>query len=455
MKLIRYNSQNFSIYLKIVLLFFVTLFLNSTANSTMVTITVQSNFFSPSNANVNVGDSIKFQWLDGDHTTTCDGVFAGTSLPPGAATWNSPMNSTTPTYIYVITVPGTYQYVCMPHAPDMAGTIQASGSSSVLLTENFDYPVGDSLGAHGWVSYSGGATNFLAVTAPGLVYSGYPLSNIGNATTVLATGQDAYKQFPTITSGSFYVAFMVNLINVQATGDYFFGLLPSANTTNYTARLFAKDSAGFRFGLAKASLGSGATVYSSSTYSLSTNYLMVIKYTFNPGTTDDIMVAYIFDSGIPATEPGSPTIGPPTSTLADNTDLARVAFRQGNAASSPVTRVDGIMVTTSWSDLVATNISNVSEVPQTFNLSQNYPNPFNPSTTINFSIPQRGFINLTVYNSIGEEVQNLVNNTMNEGQYSVDFDGSNLNSGVYFYRLNYSNQDGISFVNTKKLVLIK
>lgn len=455
MKLIRYNSQNFSIYLKIAFLFFVMLILNSPANSTMVTITVQSNFFTPSNTNVNVGDSLKFQWLNGDHTTTCDGVFPGTSLPPGAASWNSPMNSTTSTYIYVITVPGTYQYVCMPHAPDMAGTIQASASSSALLTENFDYPVGDSLGAHGWVSFSGGATNFLAVTAPGLVYSGYPLSNIGNATTVLATGQDAYKQFPTITSGSFYVAFMVNLTSVQATGDYFFGLLPSTNTSNYTARLFAKDSAGFRFGLGKASLGSGATVYSSSTYSLSTNYLMVIKYTFNPGTMDDIIVAYIFDGGVPTTEPGTPTIGPPSSTLADNVDLARVALRQGSATSSPVTRVDGIMVTTSWSDLTATNISSISEVPETFNLSQNYPNPFNPSTTINFSIPQRGFINLTVYNSIGEEVQNLVNNTMNEGQYSVEFNGSNLNSGVYFYRLNYSNQDGISFVNTKKLVLIK
>ncbi|MBK6878441.1 MAG: hypothetical protein IPG99_18910 [Ignavibacteria bacterium] len=60
------------------------------------------------------------------------------------------------------------------------------------LIENFDYTAGDSLGAHGWTSFSGGATNRLLVTSPGLTYSGYPQSGIGNATTLTTTGQDAY-----------------------------------------------------------------------------------------------------------------------------------------------------------------------------------------------------------------------------------------------------------------------
>ncbi len=457
MKLIHYKPQNVSQFFKIVFLLLLTLILNSSVKSNIVTITVASNFFSPNNVNVSVGDSVKWQWIDGSHTTTCDGVFPGTSLPSGAATWDQPINDIMQTYIYVVTVPGTYNYVCQPHfLSGMVGSFQATASSTILLTENFDYPAGDSLGDHGWVSYSGGSTNVLSVTAPGLVYSGYPLSNIGNATTVLNTGQDAYKEFAAQTSGSFYVAFMVNVSAVQATGDYFFGLLPSTNTQNYTARFFARDSAGFRFGMAKASLSSGATVYTSGTYTLGTEYLVVIKYTIvSPGTMDDIMIAYIFDNGVPATEPTSPTIGPPSSTLTDNVDIARVALRQGSTASSPTCRVDGILVTTSWSDLVTTLVSNTSEVPENFNLYQNYPNPFNPSTTIKFSIPERGFANLTVYNSIGEEVQSLVNNTLHEGQYSVDFNGSNLNSGVYFYKLTYSNGEGNSFVSTKKLVLIK
>ncbi|MEO8446269.1 MAG: plastocyanin/azurin family copper-binding protein, partial [bacterium] len=136
--------------------------LQSNVNSATVTILVSSNQFTPSNVNVNVGDSIKFQWVDGFHTTTCDGIFSGTSLPPGATAWDETMSSGTPMYTYRITVPGTYNYVCMPHAPGMAGTIVATGASSIFLSENFDYPAGDSLGAHGWVSFSGGSTNVLS-----------------------------------------------------------------------------------------------------------------------------------------------------------------------------------------------------------------------------------------------------------------------------------------------------
>ena len=80
-----------------------------------------SNFsFTPSNFNVNVGDSIKWQWLNGDHTTT------STSVPAGASTWNSLITGTNQTFIYAVAVPGQYQYVCTPHAPGMAGSFTAN-----------------------------------------------------------------------------------------------------------------------------------------------------------------------------------------------------------------------------------------------------------------------------------------------------------------------------------------
>jgi hypothetical protein len=85
-----------------------------------------------------------------------------------------------------------------------------------------------------------------------------------------------------------------------------------------------------------------------------------------------------------------------------------------------------------------------------FSLDQNYPNPFNPSTTIKFSIPNEEFVSLKVFNSLGEEVAELLNETKPAGNYSVSFNASSLTSGVYFYKISAGN-----FIETKKMILIK
>lgn len=95
-----------------------------------------------------------------------------------------------------------------------------------------------------------------------------------------------------------------------------------------------------------------------------------------------------------------------------------------------------------------TQISTV--VPSSINLDQNYPNPFNPTTTINFDIPKQSFVSLKVYDMTGKEVQSLFEGVKQAGTYQVKFDGQNLNSGVYFYKLM---SDGASI--TKSMVLVK
>jgi hypothetical protein len=85
-----------------------------------------------------------------------------------------------------------------------------------------------------------------------------------------------------------------------------------------------------------------------------------------------------------------------------------------------------------------------------FELYDNYPNPFNPSTTIKFELPKSSHVSLTVYDILGREVSVLVNEKREAGAYEVKFDGSNLASGVYFYRI----QAG-SFVQTKQLLLLR
>ncbi|MGA2669510.1 MAG: T9SS type A sorting domain-containing protein [Ignavibacteria bacterium] len=93
---------------------------------------------------------------------------------------------------------------------------------------------------------------------------------------------------------------------------------------------------------------------------------------------------------------------------------------------------------------------NINEIPRDISLSQNYPNPFNPSTNIKFSIPKDDYVTLKVYDMLGNEVQTLVEGNHKAGSYTLYFDGSNLSSGVYFYKLTAG-----SFIETKKMMLIK
>lgn len=89
-------------------------------------------------------------------------------------------------------------------------------------------------------------------------------------------------------------------------------------------------------------------------------------------------------------------------------------------------------------------------LPSKFSLEQNYPNPFNPSTTITFSIPQQSNVSLKVYDALGSEVAELVNEEMKSGSYKINFDSSKLSSGIYFYTLRTND-----FFNTRKMILIK
>ncbi len=104
----------------------------------------------------------------------------------------------------------------------------------------------------------------------------------------------------------------------------------------------------------------------------------------------------------------------------------------------------GIRSTTNISD--ETNL----DIPNEFRLEQNYPNPFNPSTRIDYQLPVSSFVVLKVFDVLGRELESLINKYQNAGNYSVQFNGSNLSSGVYFYRL-----DAGTYHNIKKLLLLK
>jgi hypothetical protein len=102
--------------------------------------------------------------------------------------------------------------------------------------------------------------------------------------------------------------------------------------------------------------------------------------------------------------------------------------------------------TSELSDVVNVEITN----PTQYNLSQNYPNPFNPSTTIKFTLLEASNVTLKIFNTLGEEVSVLVNRVMEAGTHEVNFEASQLHSGMYFYRL-----EAGTFTQVKKMTLLK
>jgi len=123
---------------------------------------------------------------------------------------------------------------------------------------------------------------------------------------------------------------------------------------------------------------------------------------------------------------------------------ARIVFNVGNYEGDLY--IDNV----SLHEKVVASLPTVNGSPNSYNLFNNYPNPFNPSTTITYQIPKNSFVKLIVYNTLGQEVAKLVSEQQSHGKYSVQFDASNLPSGIYIYKL----QAG-DFIESKKMVMTK
>ena len=115
--------------------------------------------------------------------------------------------------------------------------------------------------------------------------------------------------------------------------------------------------------------------------------------------------------------------------------------------SAPSNEVEAIIIGEPPSKI---GVNNPTGIAYNYELSQNYPNPFNPTTSINYQIKEKGFVSLKVFDMLGREVADLVNEIQDEGQYSVVFNASNLPSGVYVYSLKVND-----FVQNQKMTLLK
>ncbi len=118
-----------------------------------------------------------------------------------------------------------------------------------------------------------------------------------------------------------------------------------------------------------------------------------------------------------------------------------------NPPNSGAINADG----TSYSGaMTTTGVEQISGLPNNYSLSQNYPNPFNPTTNIEYSIPEASFVELKVYDVLGNEVASLVNEQQQAGVYRAEFAGSELSSGMYFARITAN-----EFTQVVKMILLK
>ena len=203
----------------------------------------------------------------------------------------------------------------------------------VLLTEDFDYPIGDLLTAHGWTAQSGGGTQPIDVTT-GLTFSGYMGSGIGGAADINNTGEDVHKTFSQQASGTVYVSFLLNAGSTNNAG-YFFHLGQGTIGTTFFTRVWINGT-GTGVGLGN----SAPTTYVPIT--ANTTYLVVLKYEL----LTKVSSLFIFNS-LPSMEP---TTADQTFTeTASISNVGSVALRQYNAAQRQL--VDAISVATNWSDI--------------------------------------------------------------------------------------------------------
>ena len=249
------------------------------------------------------------------------------------------------------------------------------------------------------------------------------------------------------------------------------GGLP-VNIADWTNIPIIHDTAAFNSHTSYIQTGMGPVSHPSLAFSDNGSVLFCVFSVVQDDTTwysyrfNDIWCSYSVNNGLTWTTPFSltntdaqdeiyPTISKTGNTVQGNTATIHVTYLQSDSPGSasfmdvtPPSRNYHIYTKYQFSIVGMKTAGN--GIPKCYSLKQNFPNPFNPTTSICFYLPKRSFVNITVYNILGEEVKKLVNGYFNAGSYSLDWDGSDFPSGVYFYRLE---TDGFSV--SKKMILLK
>ncbi len=334
---------------------------------------------------------------------------------------------------------------------DLFNITKSNFSGTILLEENFVAPADTSKlisGYNGWNTVTGtNAGTQISFIDSNLVFTGYPEGTGKAAFYSLSSTHKIYKNFTAPTSGVIYMSFLIKIPTAAQTfTNHIIGLGSGDMSTlaTYSLKTYCKWNAttlGYNFGL---------TTGSTSTYSATPTTLpagkvglVVLKYDITNNTEDLYVIpeGTVFPATLPATSEVHLTGG--------TAFVPNCVYFRSQTTLTISSIVDGIRVATFWGD-AATDVKQSTKENQSFKLMQNYPNPFNPSTTISYQINQDSPVTLKVFNMLGKEVAALVSGFKPAGNYSVQFNASNLSSGVYYTELRSGEK-----VQVNKMLLMK
>lgn len=261
--------------------------------------------------------------------------------------------------------------------------LPTGGPGELVMEESFNYGPSAKLTDNGWIVVSG-STNSIVTSAASLSYAEYGSLPSGSyAASVSNSGEDALKLFGrSFTTGDLYTSLLVQVNNVGVNNEYFFALSPASLYTSYTGRIHLKNGAvpnTFNVGISfnGTAVNNAQIVYATNAngevvnYTAGSSYLLVVKYTKKPGSLDDVIKLFVFDAGVPNTEPtnsaNTATVtadftGSGGTVFTTEQNPAGIALRQYNANQSIT--VDGLRVGTGWGSTVGRPVF----VDDTYNL---------------------------------------------------------------------------------------
>ena len=338
---------------------------------------------------------------------------------------------------------------------DGSGNVYVSGRSYGGSSSNYDYAIVkyNSTGVQQWVQrYNGPASDrdeaySLAVDGSGNVYvTGLSIGNgSGTDYATIKYNSAGDQQWAKRYNGPANSTEQANSIAVDGSGNvYVTGYSSGGNTSLFDYATIKYNSSGVQQWVQRYN-GPGSVDDKANALALDiSGNIYVTGFSLN-GTISDYLTLKYSPAGTQIWERRYNSTGSDNgkAIAITNTGIVYVT----GISDAPGSGSD--FLTIKYSQTVG--IENTgSEIPAEFSLGQNYPNPFNPMTNISLNIAKLGFVSVKVYDISGREVAVLVNENLSAGVYNVDFDGSNLASGTYFYKLETN-----GFTDVKKMILVK
>ncbi len=326
--------------------------------------------------------------------------------------------------------------------------VSSTSQSQVLLTDDFSGTTGTALTANGWTQFAAGTA--LNIGNSGVTFSGIARSGVGNSVTLTTSGQGVYKSMSptTVNTGIVYTSAIIN-VTAASTGNYFLAL--GNSVSNIRTKIFIKSGTSGKFQIGLQKDIETATYNATTELNIGTSYLVVLKYEFVSGASnnDKISLFVYSSSSIPSIESPTPFLGPLSPANTDISSAFMVNLRQGSG--SPTINVDGLRVTQDWVSAIGVNVNTAPSVSSP--VSSAYTNN---TATAGGSLTSLGWTNGGIAGTISEQgvVWNTIGNPSTADNKVVSGSGTNsftsnltgLPSGTQiFYKAYAINATGIAY----------